>query len=248
MSLKSQLIFVLLLNLVTLNVFALTTTAPVSGFARSFIFSNPLEGATIKINETGETLTTDDQGRFGPFNYPIGKPITLTFSKWGYKTTQSVTIIVSENGLTTPYTNLTFQVPSIQTFYILAKVVGASIDDHSCHLTTTITRFHKTLDDIPQGMEGAHLVISPAVKAKPFYFDIFESGPLADKTDPFTRNLTATSKDGGAAIFNVPPSEMPYTLTAEKPGVKFTKVMFLCKKGMFINLSPPQGPSEIINP
>ncbi len=226
-------------------VFAKIETAPVSGFARSFILGSHLSNANITINETGEKISTDNDGKFGPFNYPVGKPITLTFDKWGYKTTQSATIIVPQEGLNSPYNNITFQIPAVQTFYILAGVIGASIDENSCHFTTTITKYHKTMDDIPQGIEGAHLVISPAVDVTPFYFDIFKSGPLTGKTNPFSKGLTATSEDGGVAIFNLPPRDEPYTITAEKDGVAFTKAQFICKKGTFINLSPPQGPSEI---
>lgn len=233
--------------LLSLPVYADSSTAPVSGFARSFIFSNPIEGATITINETGKTVTTDSEGRFGPIDYPIGKPITLTLSKWGYKTTQSATVIVPKEGLTTRYNNITFQVPSIQTFYILSKLIGATINDNDCHLTTTVTRYHKTMDDIPQGIPGAQLSFSPKVQTRIFYFDIYRSGPLIHKTNPLTKDLTATSEDGGAAIFNLPPRAEPYMLYAEKSGVKFTKVMFICKKGAFINISPPQGPSEIIS-
>lgn len=233
------------LGLVGQLTFARESTAPVSGFARSFILGSLLSNASIRVNETGETYTTDNEGKFGPFQYPIGKPITLTFSKWAYKDTQSATIIVPTEGLNTPYTNITFQIPAIQTYYILAGVIGASIDENSCHLTTTITAYHKTMDDDPQGIAGARLVITPSVDAAPFYFDIFRSGPLAGKTDPFTKGLTATSEDGGVALFNIPPRDEPYTLTAEKQGVTFSKVQFICKKGVYINLSPPQGPSEI---
>lgn len=223
-----------------------SNTAPVSGFARSFIFSSALSDARITVNETGQTFTTNDKGRFGPFNYPVGKPLTLTLEKWGYETTQSATIMVPEEGATGPYNNITFQVPSVQTFFLLSNAIGADVDDNSCHLSATITRFHKTMDDIPQGMPGAEVIITPSVKVKPFYFDIITEGPLTNKTYPFKNNLTQTSEDGGVAIFNLPPRAEPYTLTAQKPGVKFTKVLFLCKKGAFINLSPPQGPSEII--
>lgn len=236
---------IILLGLISQLTFARESTAPVSGFARSFILGTLLSNATIRVNETGETFTTDSEGKFGPFQYPVGKPITLTFNKWAYKETQSATVIVPSEGLNTPYTNITFQVPAIQTFYILAGVIGASIDENSCHLTTTITAYHKTMDDDPQGIAGARVVISPQVDVTPFYFDIFRSGPLAGKTDPFTKGLTETSEDGGVALINIPPRDEPYTLTAEKQGVTFSKVQFMCKKGVYINLSPPQGPSEI---
>jgi len=222
-----------------------TNTAPVSGFARSFITGANLSDATITILETGQKIPTDANGHFGPIHYPIGKPITLQFDKWSYKTTQSGTFIVPKEGLNGPYDNITFQIPSIETYYILASIIGGKSDANSCHLTSTITAFHKTMDDDPQGEVHAKVTISPSVDEKPFYFDIFTSGPLKGKTNPFTKGLTETSEDGGVAFFNLPPSDKPYVLSAEKDGVAFTSVSFICKKGAFINISPPGGPMAL---
>ncbi len=232
-----------LLALPCMNSMAATSQfAPVAGFARSFLTGSQLANGTITVLETGKKYQTDNNGHFGPFLYPVGKPITLEFEKWGYKTTQSSTVVVPREGLAGPYDNLTFQVPSVETYYLLAKVIGAQIDDESCHVTTTITAYHKTLDDLPQGEEQAIVTLTPYVKTNPFYFGIYESGPLKGKTNPFERGLTRTSEDGGAAYFNVPPREEPYVLSAYKKGVKFTDATFVCRKGSFINISPPRGP------
>jgi len=217
-------------------------TAPVSGFARSFILGTEISNATITILETGEKITTDTHGNFGPFRYPIGKPITLRFEKWNYKTTQSATFIVPKEGLSGPYDNITFQIPSLESFYLLKTIIGGKENADDCHVSTTIIKYHKTMNDIPQGEEGAKLTITPAIETPPFYFGIFESGPLKGKTNPFTKDLPSTSEDGGAAYFNVPASVKPYTLTAEKDGVKFSQVKFICNRGAFINISPPTGP------
>lgn len=228
--------------LLTSVCFAQSATAPVSGFARSFILNMAIANAKITILETGQALKTDNNGHFGPIEYPIGKPITLVLEKWGYKTTQSGTIIVPPGGLTSPYNNITFQVPSIETYYLLAAIVGATIDENKCHVTTTISAYHKTLNDDPQGEPNADVSLIPAVDEKPFYFDIFKEGPLKGKTNPFTKNLIHTSEDGGMAFFNLPPRDEPYVITATKSGVTFSEAQFLCRKGVFINISPPQGP------
>ena len=222
-----------------------TTVAPISGFARSFIMGSAISGATITIVETGQKFKTDDNGRYGPILYPVGKPVTLVLEKWGYKTTQSATIIVPPEGLVGPHNNITFQVPSIETYYLLSTVVGASIDDNSCHVTATIIAYNKTMDDIPQGEPDAIVKISPNVSETPFYFGIFKSGPLKGKTNPFEKGLVQTSEDGGVAYFNLPPSDKPYTMTAIKPGVNFTQAQFMCRKGVFINISPPSGPMAL---
>jgi hypothetical protein len=218
-------------------------TAPVSGFARSFVLGLPIAGATITVLETGQTITTDSNGKFGPFLYPVGKPITLELKKFNYETTQSGTVIVPPRGLTGIYDNISFQVPSIETYYLLTKIVGAELDEEKCHVAMTITAYHKTLDDIPQGEANATVTLSPAVNVQPFYFDIFKDGLLKGKTNPSTHGLTKTTEDGGVAFFNLPPRKRPYVVSALKSGVVFTKAEFLCRRGEFINLSPPRGPS-----
>lgn len=221
------------------------STAPISGFAQSFLLSMRLANGTVTVLETGQQFTTDKEGRFGPFQYPAGKPITLQFEKWGYHTTQTGTTIVPPEGLTGPFDNITFQVPSTETYSLLAKIMGATIDENSCHVAATITAYHKTLGDVPQGIDGTTVTLSPAVNVIPFYFDIYTSGPLKGKTNPFTRGLTATSEDGGVAFFNLPPRDEPYVISAQKDGMKFTEAMFTCKKGAFINISPPRGPMAL---
>lgn len=219
--------------------------APVSGFARSFIMGSEIANATITIVETGEKTKTDNHGKFGPIDYPIGKPITLVIEKWGYHTTQSATVIVPPEGLTGPYNNITFQVPSVESYYLLSTIVGATENPQACHVAVTITAYHKNMDDDPQGEEGATVSLAAHPEQPPFYFDIFRSGPLKGKTNPFTKGLTSTSEDGGLLIFNVAPQDKPYVITATKPGVLFTESQFLCRKGMFINVSPPTGPMAL---
>ncbi|VVC76949.1 hypothetical protein AQUSIP_22760 [Aquicella siphonis] len=216
--------------------------APVSGFARSFILGTELSDATITVLESGLKLKTDSHGRFGPFLYPVGKPITLLFEKWGYKTTQSGTFIVPRDGLTGPHDNITFQIPSIETYYLLSTIIGVDFDKNSCHVVTTVMAYGKTLDDPEQGEPGAKITLTPSVNVTPFYFDIFEEGPLKGKTNPFTKGLTLTTRDGGVGFYNLPPREEPYTLSAEKNGVMFTQARFICRKDVFINISPPGGP------
>lgn len=217
-------------------------TAPVSGFAISFLSGEAIPKATITILETGQKIETDNGGHFGPFNHPIGKPVTLMLEKSGYMTTQSATITVPKDGLITPYDNITFQVPSTYVYYLLSRAVGGKEDPNSCHVSSTIIKYHKTLNDIPQGEPGAVVSVTPYVKESPFYFDIFVKGPMKGKTYPFPTGLKTTSEDGGIAFFNLPPRDEPYKLTAQKDGVVFSEAQFMCRKGMFVNISPPNGP------
>lgn len=229
----------------SVSAFAVEDFAPVSGFARSFITGTELSNATITVLETGLKLKTDEHGNYGPFLYPVGKPITLTFEKFGYKTTQSGTFIVPKNGLAGKHDNITFQVPSLETYYLMAALIGAKFDSESCHLVTTILANGKTMDDDEQGEPNAHVTIRPYHNETAFYFDIFKDGPLKGKTNPFTKDLTATSKDGGIGFYNLPPRDEPYTITAVKDGVVFTEAQFICRKDTFINISPPSGPMAL---
>lgn len=218
------------------------STAPVSGFARSFISGKPLANAKITILENGHTLTTDALGNFGPIEWPVGKTITLVLEKKGYRTTQSATLVVPEEGLTGLYNQISFQVPSHWIFKFFSYAMGIAEDPNACQIGATITDYNKTLDDLPQGIENAKAILFPEVKIKPFYFSIFKSWPLKYKTSPFNRRLTSTSLDGGIIYANIPPSDTPYTLSAVKEGVTFNEVKFIARRGMFINLSPPHGP------
>lgn len=223
-------------------------TAPVSGFARSFLLNRAISNASITILETGQQLTTDNQGHFGPIAYPIGKSITLEFKKWGYKTTQSGTFIVPPEGMADPLHNITFQVPSMATFYLFATIIGAKFDDEKCHVVTTVLANGRTLDDPRQGEANAKITLSPYINETPFYFDLFADGLFKNKTNPFTKGLTTVTEDGGVGFINLPVSDTPYTLSAEKAGVTFSSVKFLCRKGAFINISPPSGPMALQKP
>lgn len=217
-------------------------TAPVSGFARSFLTYNTIPNAKITILENGVQFNTDSDGRFGPFQYTVGKPITLVLEKQGFHTTQSATITVPPEGLNDPLHEISFQVPSDFAFNLFRYALGVTLDENACQVTAAITAHHKTMADIPQGEADAKAVLTPDANVKPFYFGIFKRGPLKDKTNPLQHHLTASSLDGGVGYLNLPPRDEPYTLTAVKAGVTFNEVKFIARKGMFINISPPQGP------
>jgi hypothetical protein len=219
--------------------------ALVSGFARSFISGKPIPGATITALED-ETFKchTDSAGRFGPFEWPIGKQITLVFEKpgsfWsGYRTTQTATLIVPPEGINDAnyLKNISFQVPSNLACKVLSWAMGITEDPQSGQIAATITPPNTTMDDIPQGVAEVKATLSPNVKSKTFYFGIF---PIFHKTNPLIRTLESTSLDGGVGFFNVPEGE--YTLEAKKNGVTFSTVRVKARKGVLVNASPPYGP------
>jgi len=246
-TLQKCLLFIAITTLpVLMNAKSDRNNAPISGFAQSFLTNKPISDATITVLETGQQVKTNQNGHFGPFPYPIGQHLTLLFSKTGFPTTQSETLLVKKEGATGSYQNITFQVPSDFMFRLLKMAIHAKEDPNCCHVATTITQHHKTLFDIPQGAAGAHVALTPKSNEKPFYFDIFNRGPFKGLTYPFDTGLNKTSEDGGVVFFNLPPRREPYIISAVKADQTFTKAKFLCRKGAFINISPPRGPSVVI--
>ncbi|WP_233590517.1 carboxypeptidase regulatory-like domain-containing protein [Legionella qingyii] len=226
-------------------------TALVSGFARSFISGWPIAEATITVLEHEQLkFKTDSSGKFGPFAWPVGEPITLVFEKsgsfWtGYKTIQTATLIVPPEGINDAnfLKNISFQVPSNMAYRFLSFAMGEIEDPQACQIAATVTPPNTTMDDIPQGVEGVTVTLSPKVDVRTFYFGIF---PIVHKTNPFVKKLTSTSLDGGVAFINVPPGD--YIMEAKKDNILFSKVAIKARKGMIVNASPPQGPTMLEDP
>lgn len=225
--------------------------ALISGFARSFMSGKAIADATITVIED-ETLKfyTDTAGRFGPFEWIVGQPITLLFEKpgslWsGYKTTQTATFIVPPEGINNDnyLKNISFQVPSNLAYNALAWAIGGTEDSEACQIAATITPPNTTMDDIPQGVADVTVTLSPNVNIKAYYFGMF---PIIHKTNPFVRDLQATSLDGGVLFRNVPSGE--YRMEARKNGAVFSTITVKARKGVLVNASPPNGPTMLQEP
>lgn len=229
-----------------------SSTVPVTGFAQSFLFDNKISRAKIAVLETGKIIYSDKKGNF-QFCAKPGAQITLLLKKksflpWNdYKTTQSATFVVPKNGFVGRFNNITFQVPTMATYRLLKTIIseerGIQLDPTKCNIVTTVTAFHKTLYDDPQGEPNATVFLQQSHKpimlpTQPFYFGI-----IAGKTNPFTPKRVTTSLDGGVLIYNLAASNVPYLIFARKKGVQFNAKQFICKPGAFINISPPQGPT-----
>lgn len=221
-------------------------TALVSGFARSFISGAAIPNATITVLEN-EALRfqTDRAGKFGPFSWPVGQPLTLVFEKpgafWtGYKTTQTATLIVPPNGFNDKnyLKNISFQVPSNFAFKFLSFAIGIKEKPNTCQIAATVIPSDTTMDDIPQGIKQVKVSLSPDINSKPFYFGMF---PFFHKTNPFVRSLKSTSLDGGVAFLNVPPGD--YVMRASKKDMTFSEIKIKAREGVVVNASPPHGPT-----
>jgi hypothetical protein len=224
---------------------AVASGAPISGFARGYVTGDPIPEATITVLETGRTLKTDRDGKYA-FHHPVGARLTLQLTKLGFEPVQTDTVVVPASGLTGPHDNIALQALLKLEYELFQAAIGMRPDPRMCHVATTIAAAGKTVYDHFQGEPGARLVLDPEAPTPAFYFAAFgDKGPLAYQSNPFVRTLEATSQDGGAAVFNLPPRDELYTLTAVKPGVRFSEAKIWCRPGSFINVSPPRGPTVI---
>ena len=161
--------------------------APISGFTRSFPFNKPIPDGIVTVLETGQIIPVNSDGKFGPFDYPAGKRLTLVYSKLGYHPTQSGTFLVPATGFNAPNNNITFQVPANWVYQLLIHATGANLKPGFCHVVTTVTPANMTLHVAPQGVVGAKILVTPQVAEPAFYFDMFRFWPLYAQTNPFTR-------------------------------------------------------------
>ncbi len=241
-------------------VYTYATTQPkafISGFAQAFSKTTNLPGVTVKVLETGQIATTTDSKGMFSFNYPIGQPLTLLFQKRGYKTSQSATYIVPKTGLK----NITYQaIPRILFDGVLIARTWSghpNLSQTDCQVITTVAAKGKTLYDKIQGEAGAVISITNSKKQTIHPDECYYGITPFKTTDPFCRIKSffhpriTTSKDGGVFIANLKPDNV-YTITAVKPGFIFSKNKVRCNmqwwqtlpdRYVFINLSPPNGPT-----
>ncbi len=207
-------------------------------------------------------MRTSAQGTYG-FCYPAGKKITVIFEKSGYQTSQSATIDLGYKGRQAIglYHNISYQAINssllrftemVVQYSLLTPPVVTQLDPEKCQVVITVTKFHKTLYDSPQGEPGVVVSLVPEGNKQntdhAYYDKLFYFRELLGKTLPIG-GLKKTSKDGGVMILNLKPGH--YHVLGHKSGVTFRPLSFTCDPGLwkklapekqvFINLSPPQG-------
>jgi hypothetical protein len=225
-------------------------SVPVTGYAKAFVGEDRIKHATISILETNQSFFTNEQGQFGFCALP-NQRITLSLEKHSqnplhnYQTTQEGTFYIPKIGFQGANNEITFQVPRKITYHLLQTILKSQRHTNPCidccNVATTITAHKKTLADDIQGEVGARITLRHHGKTIS-HRGLLYFGILFGKTNPFDISGTTSSEDGGVLIYNLPASRDLYTTSATKNGFYFSSEKFWCRKGAFINLSPPHGP------
>ena len=171
-------------------------TYSVSGNA--FSFAPPgfpgwgrIEGATVSVLEMpGFETTTVEHGYFEIDDLPVRSDITLVLRADGFPVTHTKTFRLTDADID----EVTFQVPHLDLFQLLAGVVGAEIDDDKCQIVSTATFLGGSLY-LPNahGEAGARVMLTPTDHDAdgPIYFN---ESVIPD------RSQELTSLDGGVVF------------------------------------------------
>jgi hypothetical protein len=182
----------------------------------------------------GRCARTDRDGAFALQGFAAGGTATLRLHHPDHNPIQTGTLEVLPEGLE----RVTFQAPDHSTYRVLELVLRLEADPSRCQLATTVTRVGLSLyDSSDHGEAEATVTIDPPLSAPaegPIYFEYLNAQAIIPD-----RRLRQTTRDGGVLFLNVPPGD--YTLTAHKPGVRFTTVRMRCRAGLLVNASPPWG-------
>lgn len=213
--------------------------APVSGKVFVFGPSNgeTLEGATVSVAEAPEHQTTVAADGTFAFDVPSGAPVSFVLEQSGFHPNQSATLPIDPTGIEM----LGFQAPTESTFSLLATIAYLHPDPTRCQISTTVSRAGtEPYGGAGLGEPDVVVSIDPPVPSgsKTIYFQYVDDSTIYPDT-----TLKATSIDGGVILANVPPGE--YTLTATKPGKKFSTVTIRCRAGLLVNAAPPHGLQEL---
>ena len=170
-----------------------------------------------------------------------GEQLELVGRRCGFHDTYTAVITVPEEGITDPE-DLPIQMPSDVIWWVFSHILhGPALNPDACQFVVTVASATKTVRDDEQGLAGATASISPDVEYPPHYFGVF-----LGKTNPFSRNLNATTGDGGALFYNVPVNlHAPYVIRAHKEGIVFSETKMWCRgPGRFVNAPPRMGPTQ----
>lgn len=234
----------------------------VAGFAQVHGSGDRLPDVeVIALEQDRKVAVTNARGEFS-FQYPSGQLLTLLFRAANYMSSQSATVKVPEEGFTTK-NGFTYQAISHWKFYILkvARFISwtPSLKNDHCQMIVTVAGKGKTLNDNYQGEKGATLLIDKIddqqhEQAGNYHLCYYGTMPYF-YTKPLCVGSTTTD-DGGVFVANIPPEDNKvHQITAVKQDTQFTTALFKCEQSkwkthaphavMFINLSPPTGPTVI---
>lgn len=199
-------------------------------------FLTEVEGARIvgaKVSVVGRpelSVVTGADAHFHFDGIEVGSDVTLEVEHPEYKRTRSASVRVGPKGIA----SFALQVVPVALFSGLASLVPLPVEEERfCVLATTVARMGGSLFvRLRQGTAGVTVALDPPAPA--------ESGPIYfDESALPAAGLAATTIDGGALFYRVPPGR--YVMSASKPDAAFNTVSFECVPGVIVNAGPPMG-------
>lgn len=188
-------------------------------------------GAKVWILEQPDrSVETGPDAHFVFEGLDEGSDVTLVVEHPDFKTTQTATITLGPNGVD-PFS---VQIVPKMLFNALSALVPLPVEeDRFCVVATTVARMGGSLYVyLRQGAAGASVTLDPPV--------LEESGPIYFNEDVLPDvEQEATSIDGGALYYRVPPGS--YTLTASREDTVWNEVRIECRAGVIVNAGPPLG-------
>ena len=122
---KSSAVFILLIFLTSIS--AAEQAGSIRGMVYDKDFDTPLPGAQVLITETGDKVTTTDQGNY-VFNQVAPGVYTLVFSKDGYSQQVKANVVVSAGKMTESDAELAGEFTEMEEFVVQDVQIGTGTE------------------------------------------------------------------------------------------------------------------------
>jgi hypothetical protein len=166
------------------------------GYVKKLADNTPIQGATAKIVETGQTVTTDPAG-FYQFNVVVAGTYTLAYSATGYGNDTIFNVVVASNGatnladvlLTTPPGSITGTVSNSD-----GPIAGATVTTNpGSYTTTTNATGAYTIGNVPPGTYNVTATADYHAASAP-------ASVAVTSNQASTKNFTLTKTQGSLKI------------------------------------------------
>lgn len=220
------------------------STVKLRGTAWDFQTFDPIPGATVRVAELPDVVTTAGPDGSYEIEVPDGTRVTPYAGADGYYPIHLQTFVTAGRDLERVH----LQIPQLGTYNLLAQFLGVQQDANgdlvNCGIVSTVSTEQVrdlSFDDYSSfgahGVAGATAAIEPPAVSPIYFKPISGSFPIPDPS------LTESTIDGGVLWTEVP--EGRYRVSAQHPTTRFADFVADCQPGRLVNANPPQGLYEL---